>query len=56
MKNIYTILMIVLLLINLALISNDILPHTPSGTIFHIIIIIALFTTVILWIRDRHKK
>ncbi|WP_187155619.1 hypothetical protein [Apilactobacillus nanyangensis] len=56
MKNMYTIMMIVLLLINLALISNDILPHNPAGTIFHLIIIIALFITVIMWIKDRHKK
>ncbi|MBI0092033.1 hypothetical protein H3T37_06760 [Lactobacillus sp. M0345] len=56
MKNIYTILIIVLLLINLALISNDILPHTTVGTIFHLIVIIALFITVIMWIKDRHKK
>lgn len=56
MKNVYTILTIVLLLINLALISNDILPHTTVGTIFHLIVIIALFITVIMWIKARHKK
>ncbi|WP_155451873.1 hypothetical protein [Apilactobacillus kunkeei] len=56
MKSIYTIMMIVLLLINLALISNDILPHTTVGTIFHLIVIIALFITVVMWIKDRHKK
>lgn len=55
-KNPYNLLVAIVLLINIILISNNALTSSDAGRIFHLILIIALFVTVFLWIKDRHKR
>lgn len=56
MRNKYNISMIGVLLVNIVLISDDNLTSSNIGHLFHLILIIALLTTTILWVRDRHNN
>ncbi|MFC7280435.1 hypothetical protein [Apilactobacillus apinorum] len=48
--------MVGVLLVNIVLISDDNLTSSNVGRLFHLILIIALLATAVLWVRDRHNN
>lgn len=56
MRNKYNISMVGVLLVNIVLISDDNLTSSNVGRLFHLILIIALLATAVLWVRDRHNN